>query len=390
MHPTKLPSSNFILANLLALLLTGCAADIGKSIKVSDAQLAQYESIPKMKAIASLEERIGKARSANMPFLAPHYFREANELFTTVQTTPETAPKNVWIADISKAHTLLDKGESISLQVRERFPRELELKGLLDQFNASASYPNEYTEIIEKFSSLIEKVELRKSDNIDKDKNELIKNMQVLDTKAVQYSALHESYLVNQATQHKLDPKLAPIVLENALRIYADATKRIAVTPHNVEAVKHAGEEALFAAHRAWFITDRIIALQKLSLEDIALEEEKYFSEMAAATGQKDLRDQALFKQEQTINSVAKAAIQDQSRLGTAQNATQNLEKRLKESDALMQQCNALVTSLTSQVAEKDAQLKALSVNQLATDSPQNKGRESSAPSNPTIIPQSP
>jgi hypothetical protein len=184
--------------------------------------------------------------------------------------------------------------------------------------------------------------------------------MQVLDTKAVQYSALHESDLVNQATRHKIGSKFEPFVLENALRIYADATKHIAAAPHNAGLVQSAGEEALFAAHRAWFITERILALQRLSVEDIALEEEKQLSDISTALGQKDLRDQALFKQAQIIAGVAKAAIQNQTRLSTDQSTTQNMEKRLTASDALLQQCNILVTSLNSQILEKDAQLKAL------------------------------
>ena len=362
MRKTKPTSPTLFLLSLIALLLTGCDTTVGKSIKVSNSQLAQYDAMPKPQAIELLGASISKARSANMPFLAPHYFNEANELFTALQTSPDKTAKNVWVAEIAKAHTLLDKGESISAQVRERFPRELELKGLLDQFNASASYPDEYKEVIGKFSGLIEKVELGKADNLDKDKNELIKAMQVLDVKAVQYSALHESDLTNLATLHKIDAaKLAPTVLGNAQRVYADAFKRIGAAPHDAELVKHASEEAIFAAHRAWFITERILALQKLSLEGIALEEEKYFSDLSTTIGQKDLRDQALFKQLETLASIAKTAIQDQTRLSTTQGATQGLEKRLKESDALTQQCNALNASLTNQVSVRDIQIKILS-----------------------------
>jgi hypothetical protein len=362
MRKTNHTTSAFFLLSLIALLQTGCDTTVGKSIKVSDSQLAQYDAMPKPQAIELLGASISKARSANMPFLAPHYFNEANELFTALQTSPDKTAKNVLVADIAKAHTLLDKGETISAQVRQRFPRELELKGLLDQFNASASYPDEYKEVIGKFSGLIEKVELGKADNLDKEKNELIKAMQVLDVKAVQYSALHESDLVNLATLHKIDAaKLAPTVLGHSQRVYADAFKRIGAAPHDADLVKHASEEALFAAHRAWFITERILALQKLSLEGIALEEEKYFSDLSTTIGQKDLRDQALFKQLETLASIAKAAIQDQTHLSSTQGASQGFEKRLKESDALIQQCNALNASLTNQVSVRDIQIKILS-----------------------------
>jgi hypothetical protein len=175
MSAKRFKTSKIILAALLALL-TGCANNVGKAIKVSDTQLAKYDSMSKSDAIASLKGRIAGARSANMPFLAPHHFGEANDLFANAQKSPETISKDVWVADIAKAHTLLDKGEAISVQILQRFPRELELKVLLDQFKASESYPVEYAEIIGTFSNLIEKVELGKSGNIDNDKNGLIKN----------------------------------------------------------------------------------------------------------------------------------------------------------------------------------------------------------------------
>ncbi|MEQ1526190.1 MAG: hypothetical protein ABL911_05565 [Gallionella sp.] len=344
-----------------ALLLSACSTNVGKTIKVSDTQLAQYDALSKLKALGMLEVSISKARNSKMPFLAPHYFNEANEIFTGLQIPTKSSEKESWKADFAKAQTLLEKGEAISTQVRGRFSRELELKGLLDEFNASQSYPGDYKKVIEKFSDLIEIVELEKNTNIDRDKSELIKAMQMLDVKAVQYSALHESDLTIQNTQKKIDPKLAPIVLGEAQRVYADATKRIASAPHDVMLVKRAGDEATFSARRAWFITERILALQKLSLEGIALEEEKYFSDLTTAIGEKDLRDQALFNQEKIIANAAKTAIQDKAQLNaSSQSTTQSLEKRLKESDAALQQCSALTTSLTNQVEMRDLQIKVL------------------------------
>ena len=357
-----------------ALLLSACSTNVGKTIKVSDTQLAQYDALSKPKALGLLEVSISKARNSKMPFLAPHYFNEANEIFTALQTPTRSSEKDTWKADFVKAQTLLEKGEAISAQVRGRFPRELELKGLLDEYNASQSYPEDYKEVIEKLSDLIEVVELGKASNIDRDKNELIKAMQVLDVKAVQYSVLHESDLTIQNMQKKIDVKLAPIVYGEAQRVYADATKRIATAPHDVVLVKRAGEEATFSARRAWFITERILALQKLSLEGIALEEEKYFSDLTTAMGEKDLRDQALFRQEEIIASTAKTAIQDKAQLSaTSQSATQNLEKRLKESDAALQQCSALTTSLSNKVEVRDLQIKVL--------------REEITPSETSVIP---
>jgi uncharacterized protein (DUF3084 family) len=86
------------------------------------------------------------------------------------------------------------------------------------------------------------------------------------------------------------------------------------------------------------------------------------------------LRDQALFRQEEIIASTAKTAIQDKAQLSaTSQSATQNLEKRLKESDAALQQCSALTTSLSNKVEVRDLQIKVL--------------REEITPSETSVIP---
>jgi crotonobetainyl-CoA:carnitine CoA-transferase CaiB-like acyl-CoA transferase len=96
-------------------------------------------------------------------------------------------------------------------------------------------------------------------------------------------------------------------------------------------------------------------------LEGIALEEEKYFSDLTTAIGQKDLRDQALFKQEEILAGSAKATLQDKVQLSsTSQSTSQSLEKRMKESDAALHQCNALTASLTNQVEVRDLQIKVL------------------------------
>ena len=59
------------------IILVGCATKVGDSIKVPMGELAMYDSVPKEKSIAKLEKHIEEAKNGSMPFLAPHYFREA-------------------------------------------------------------------------------------------------------------------------------------------------------------------------------------------------------------------------------------------------------------------------------------------------------------------------
>jgi hypothetical protein len=371
MHAQKHHAWVFIFGGLLSLLLAGCAANVGKSIKVSNEQLAKYDTLSATDAIAALEKRVNEAKSVNMPFLAPDYFREASEILSDAQKSSAKKSKNDLISDIAKADAILDKGQTMMAIVQNRLANELELKNQLDKDNAAKIYPKEYEKSVSELSSLIEKVELEKADKIDKDKIELLKTMQALEIKTVQYTALHESEVINENTQSKDGEKQAPATLAEALRVYQDAKNRIAQAPHDEASVKRAGDEALFAARHARYVSERVLVLQnkfKESVEPIVLEEEKRLLDISTALGHKDPRDQPIEKQAEEIAQAAGEIVQGQQMskqtVGVANDQSKVMEKRLKEAnDAMqqandaMQQANDAMQQANAQLAEKDAQL---------------------------------
>ena len=379
MHAQKHHAWVFIFGGLLSLLLAGCAANVGKSIKVSNEQLAKYDTLSATDAIAALEKRVNEAKSVNMPFLAPDYFREASEILSDAQKSSAKKSKNDLISDIAKADAILDKGQTMMAIVQNRLANELELKNQLDKDNAAKIYPKEYEKSVSELSSLIEKVELEKADKIDKDKIELLKTMQALEIKTVQYTALHESEVINENTQSKDGEKQAPATLAEALRVYQDAKNRIAQAPHDEASVKRAGDEALFAARHARYVSERVLVLQnkfKESVEPIVLEEEKRLLDISTALGHKDPRDQPIEKQAEEIAQAAGEIVQGQQMskqtVGVANDQSKVMEKRLKEANDAMQQANAQLAEKDAQLSGKDAQLKILN-DQIAQLEEQNK-----------------
>jgi len=363
-----------VLGGVFALLLTGCAANVGKSVKVSDEQRAKYDALSVTDAIAALEKRVAAAKKANMPFFAPNYFLEASEISIEAQKSVAKKPKNELIGDVAKGDAILDKGEAMMAIVQNRFAREIELKGLLDKFNAAGIYPKEYEKVASELSSLIEKVELEKADKIDKDKDDLIKVMQALDIKTVQYTALHGSDLINQDTRSKNGEKQAPATLAVALDAYKYAENRIAQAPHDEESVQRAGEETLFAARHARYVNDQVVNLQnqfKVSVEAIVLQQEKQLLDIANALGHKDPRDQPIDKQAAELAMAASQLVQAkeaqaQTKVETkpvAENEQiQALEKKLKEANDALEQANGLL-------AGKEAQIKMLNITITSMDS---------------------
>jgi len=379
MHAQKHHAWVFIFGGLLSLLLAGCAANVGKTIKVSDEQLAKYGTLSAADAIAALEKRINEAKNANMPFLAPDYFRGASEILSDAQKSSDKKPKDELISHIAKADAILDKGQTIMAIVQSRLVNELALKNQLDKDNVAKVYPKEYEKSVSELSSLIKKVELEKADNIDKDKIELIKMMQALDVKTIQYTALHESEVINEDTKSKDGEKQAPATLAEALRVYLDAGNRIAQAPHDEALVQRAGADALFAARHARYVSERVLALQnkfKESVEPIVLEEEKRLLDISTALGHKDPRDQPIEKQAEEIAQVAGEIVQGQQKskqsIGAVNDQSKVMEKRLKEANDAMQQAHAQLAEKDAQISGKDAQLKILN-DQIAQLEEQNK-----------------
>jgi hypothetical protein len=367
MHAQKHHAWVFIFGGLLSLLLAGCAANVGKTIKVSDEQLAKYGTLSAADAIAALEKRINEAKNANMPFLAPDYFRGASEILSDAQKSSDKKPKDELISHIAKADAILDKGQTIMAIVQSRLVNELALKNQLDKDNVAKVYPKEYEKSVSELSSLIKKVELEKADNLDKDKIELIKMMQALDVKTIQYTALHESEVINEDTKSKDGEKQAPATLAEALRVYLDAGNRIAQAPHDEALVQRAGADALFAARHARYVSERVLALQnkfKESVEPIVLEEEKRLLDISTALGHKDPRDQPIEKQAEEIAQVAGEIVQGQQKskqsIGAVNDQSKVMEKRLKEANDAMQQANAQLKILNDQIAQLEEQNKSL------------------------------
>ena len=197
MHTYKNPVWQFFISALFGLLLAGCATRLGDNIVIPVGELAMYEATPKEKSIEHIERNLLEAKKENMPFLAPHYFREASDIFNLAKE----APDKVSTAELAKADALIDKGESVSKNVKKTLAKQLELKDYLDIYAADEIYPGEYKSIISRLSRLIEKIELNIPGNIENDKEELNKDMQVLYNKTFQYASSHESHIIKKDSQ---------------------------------------------------------------------------------------------------------------------------------------------------------------------------------------------
>lgn len=332
-----------------------------------------------------------------MPFLAPYYYREAFQILSESQRALGNKPRDVLANNAAKGDAVLEKGRAVMAIVQYRYARELELKARLDRLNTAGLLPKEYEKVVGDLSGLIEQVEREQPENIDRDKEALIKAMQELEVKAILEGALHESEMINADSKEKNAEKQAPATFAEALHAYLEAKNQIAAAPHDEELVQRSGAQALFAARHARQVNARVALLQthfkcaagsstpsagatggllgtqskaqangkppgieKGPVERIVLQEEDRLLGISIAMGHKDLRDQPLEKQVEEIRRVA-GELARGAKGGVDAGYTQDLEARLKTANDATRQAMAQIEVKDRQLAEKDAQIETLS-----------------------------
>lgn len=391
----------FPIALLFAALLAGCATPVSNKIQPSAAHVAKYNDLTDINVVATLEKNVKDAQAAGMPFLAPHYYKEAAQVLSECQSQLGNKPHEELVKNAAKGEAILEKGRAVMDIVKYRFGPELEVKARLDAINTAKLLPRDYEKVMGDLSRMIEGVEREQPGNIDKEKEALLKAMQDLEVHAVQENALHEAEAINAASKKNNAEKQAPLTYAEALRIYQEAKTQIAAAPHDDALVHRQGAQALFAARHASQVNERVAVLlsqlnisssggagvslagvagggggavgmqvgagaataEKPTVEKIILQEEDRLLAISSAMGLKDLRDLPLDKQVAEIKRAA-AELAGSSK-GTV--AAQDFEVRLKAANEAAQQATAQLAAKdkqlkdqSAQLADKDAQIKAL------------------------------
>ncbi len=374
-----------------AALLAGCATPVSSNVQPSAANVDKYNDLTDINVVASLEKNVKDAQAAGMPFLAPHYYKEAAQVLSECQSQLGNKPREVLVKNAARGDAILEKGRAVMDIVKYRFAQELEVKARLDALDTPKLLPKDYEKVIGDLSRMIEGVEREQPDNIGKEKENLLKAMLDLEVHAVQEKTLHEVDAINAASKKNNAEKQAPVTYAEALRAYQEARTQIAAAPHDEKLVQRQGAQALFAARHAQQVNERVAALQsqlnvsssggagvslagvagsgggsavglqvgggsasaeKLSIEKVVLQEEDRLLAISMALGLKDLRDLPLDKQVAEIKRAA-GELAGSSRGAAAQ----DLEARLKAANEATQQATAQLAAKDKQLKEQSAQL---------------------------------
>ncbi len=387
--------AHLLFGSLLIVALTGCSSTEAPPLKASPVYVAKYNALSALDVVAALEANVLNAKEADMAFLAPQYYYEAAKILSESQSSLGNKPKAVLANNAAKADALLEKGRTLIPIVNYRFAKELAYKAQMEAHNAPKLLAKDYEKVIAELSKLIKKIELEQTDNIDKEKDALLKSMLDLVIKSVQENALHECEAINIDSKKNNADKLSPLSFSQALRLYHIAKNRIATAYQDKALVQQVSNDAFFAARHAQQINTRVslvhnyldlslsangisdsqfeelvkgkaITFNKTTVEQIILQEEDRLLTIANALGLKDMRDQPFEKQIEEIKRVAdKSATISKSETGKT--TAQNCEALLLESTTTKKDSLAALSKKDQQLeaqamllVDKDAQLKAL------------------------------
>jgi hypothetical protein len=375
-----------IFSNVLIILFaSGCATSVSTNIKPTTETIAKYSGLSAVEVVATLEKNVNAAEKAGMTLLSPNYFHEAVQVLKACQSGLPGMSRDAVVNNAAKGDAILEKGRSVMEIVKYRFSKELELKDQLEEKNAHGLLPTEYAAVIGELNRLITKVEREQPDNIDKDKEGLLKSMSALVIKTVQVGVLRESETLNEESQKSNADKQAPLTYAESLRVYQNAKNEIAAAYADQDLVERLGAAALFAARHAKYVNERVALLQtqlkisppssapvssgsahagaqadanskdtgKVTVEMIVLQEEDRLLDISTVLKLRDLRDMPLEKQVEAINRAAsEVALQANNAI-----ATQDIEARLESANKGIQQALSELAQKDVLLAEKDRQL---------------------------------
>lgn len=364
---------------LLASLLAACASSVGSKIQPAKQNLAKFDKLEDTNVVTALEKNLDAAKSADMPFLAPHYYQDASQLLNESRKLAGANQHTQLVATAAKADAILEHGRAIMDVVEERLAPELDLINQLDLRDTAKLLPKDYETALAGVSGLIDKLEHDQAADIEKDRGAVQNNLRDLLASVIPLSALRPAETINADSKKKGAEQQAPATYAEALKVYQDAKSQIAADYQNEKVVRKASAQALFAARHAQQINNQVAALQtrlnpppaggakaKKSggqatdpavLEQLALEQEDRLSVIAATLDLEDLRDRPLDKQVETIKrAIIAAGKQSRSRGDQAA----DLKAKLKSAEETAQQNAEQLAGKDKQIDEQTEQIKSL------------------------------
>ncbi|MDH5229225.1 MAG: hypothetical protein OEY38_04140 [Gammaproteobacteria bacterium] len=291
-------------------MLTSCASvSLVESIEPTEADIQSVHDLGADTALQQAEQALTQTQQSESGFLVPEHVDVANKAINDArQLLSEEATRDKGITKVAVANAVLKNSDRVVKQVKSMLKDELEIKQSLDELSTSDVYSNEYESVMDRLQRVIRQIETGQARKADEQRPNLVKDMQALESRAMQYRVLHEADEIMRRVKSWGGEQLAPTAYTDANAVISkakDFMDKNVGRSYNIDTLR---EEVVFSAKRALYITKEVAALQhkvKLPLEQLVLDAEYRMYRIARTLSNDDVRDNPLEVQSEMLASKA-------------------------------------------------------------------------------------
>ncbi len=288
-----------------ALSLSGCTTTTNQNNGLnSKLDLTKFATITTQAAVTNIESNYQASDVNELSIYAPNHYSTAGKAIEDAKTLlAQSQPRDIVVQKVAVADAILKNGDRVMLKVKDILKTEISIKEKLDSLNTKSIYSNEYGSLNERFNKLILEIESGNTKKITS-REKLLKDMHMLERKAFQFSAMNEPREILKRVKYRGGEQLAPITFAEAAAVFKRAEEFIAANPNYDIGITQIGQEALFAAKRALYVTEGVSALKQrfeYAPEQIILDEEYRMYRVARQLADLDYRDNSLEVQSELL-----------------------------------------------------------------------------------------
>lgn len=324
-----------------------------KTITAPPDEIDRISLMKTSEAVSELKSQFNEAENRGLSIFAPEHYKIAYSALQEVEDMVGRADnKGSVVNKIAVTQAVIRSGTNVVKNVKERLKDEIKLKEKLVFLNANDVYTFEFNNVVTRLDGLIRQLENGKFSQVEEARPALIADMRGLQSRAARFNALNEPEIILKRVKRRGGAELIPITYAEAEAVLKSAENFLKANPQNVEAVERIGQQALFAARRALFVSDEVASLQhtiKFSPEQVVLDEEFRLNQIVKGLGDDmDLRDNPLEVQAQklseTVSHLAKKNIENEKMVGVLRKAVEKGEGADEKFLALNEEIKKLYT----------------------------------------------
>jgi len=287
--------------------ISGCAA---LAPPKEEADVSAYSNLTTIDAVKKLESNLKQSEVNELAVYAPKHYSTADKALEEARSLiSKNVPREQVVQKVAVGSAVLKNGNMVMRKVKDILEDQLTLKKKLDSLDTKKVYRSEYGSLEERLNNIIREIENGDISNTEQNRGKLLQDLQKLERRSIRYNAMHEPEEILKRVKYRGGEKLAPLTYNDALAVFQRAEQFITQNPNYETGIEQIGQEALFAAKRALYITEQVSSLSQkvnISLEQVVLDEEYRLYRIARELDSIDLRNNPLEMQSEQLAKIVK------------------------------------------------------------------------------------